>query len=354
MERNQNSIEIPKEFFEKRFSDFITDGFILFKDNFGKIFPIYLFISIIFIVATSFLLTDIDYAALQTAEAMLSIYDNLGADITDEQLEQMMNLMMAAIIPLILSLFLSLSFSLLSEFTAYGMVGGFLYKSYLKQDVDFSEEIGASFRKELFIIPVLLALLIPIGLILLIPGLIMYIFWIFAPSMHTIESTENLQGLKASAKYSKGNFWRILAVFLINVIVTSIVSIIVSFILDFVPTEAYGTAVSPATRNYVIIILYQLLFSITNIVLSPLLGCLLTTTLVYCKTQRVRRESGAQYYPSTPSYAQPYPQITPTDTSEAISDDRSEEIVYCPYCGFSMDKKMNFRFCPSCGGKILK
>ncbi len=181
--------------------------------------------------------------------------------------------------------------------------------------------------------------------------------------MHSIESEEKLMCIKASRRYSKNNLLKIIGLLFINLIITGIVSFIYTLILDLIiPATEYNAAFHPATRNYLMIIIYTLIYNMANILLSPLLSCLLITLLVYSKKQMYSRDSRLQYYQRTPQQQIPLPSSTPYEIPRRpfpkpkiqpeITD--SESPIFCPYCGFSMERHFNFRFCPSCGEKIPK
>lgn len=361
----QKKIDIPPEYFNKSYSDSITDGFSLFKKSYFKILPIFVLISIIFYIISNLVLIDPNWQLLELnlqLDQMLANIDYETASL--EEMQEIMNFMLPILGLSFLLLSADLFFSNLPQFLAFGIVGGYLYKIYLKQEVNSAEEFKRSMKIEILLIPLLFALLTSLGLLLLfIPALIIYVFYIFSPVMHSIESEEKLMCFKVSRRYSKKNFWRIIGLWFINLIITGIISFIFSIILDLIiPAAEYNAAFHPATRNYLMIIIYTLIYNITNILLSPLLSCLLITLLVYSKKQMYSRDSRLQYYQRTPQQQIPLPSSTPYEIPKQpvlkpqiqpeITD--SESPIFCPYCGFSMERHFNFRFCPSCGEKIPK
>ncbi len=358
----EKKIDIPQEYFNKSYSDSIADGFSLFKKTYFKILPIFVLISIIFIIISSLVMTYPNWQLLETSNALLNYMDNLDPDPlnwTDDQMYELLNLTLIYFLFFISTLVLNLFFSNFSQFLAFGIVGGYLYKTYLKQEVNSAEEFKRSMKIEILLIPLLFALLISLGFLLLfIPALIIYIFFIFSPVMHSIESEEKLMCIKASRRYSKNNLWRIIGILFINLIIVGGISWIYNLILSLtIPAAFY-----PTNGNYLMIILYNLIDNIVYILLSPLLSCLLITLLVYSKKQMYSRDSRLQYYQRTPQQQIPLPSPTPYEIPRQlvpkpqiqpeITD--SESPIFCPYCGFSMERHFNVRFCPNCGEKVPK
>lgn len=361
----QKKIDIPQEYFNKSYSDSITDGFSLFKKTYFKILPIFVLILITFLIISNLVMIDPNWQLLELNLQLTQMLENIDYETASiEELQEIMNFMLPILLFSFLLLSVELFFSNFPQFLAFGIVGGYLYKTYLKQEVNSTEEFKRSMKVEILLIPLLFALLISLGLLLLfIPALIIYIFFIFSPVMHSIESEEKLMCIKASRRYSKNNLLKIIGLLFINLIITGIVSFIYTLILDLIiPATEYNAAFHPATRNYLMIIIYTLIYNFANILLSPLLSCLLITLLVYSKKQMYNRDSRLQYYQRTPQQQIPLPSSTPYEIPRQPFPKRkihpeitdSESPIFCPYCGFSMERHFNFRFCPSCGEKIPK
>lgn len=359
MENMENKVDIPSSYFNKTYFDSITDGFSLFGETYLKIIPIFAILSILFLTISSLVMTDINWRLLELNAQMNQILDNLDIENASlEELQEALNFMIPILALTLLTMIPELFFSNFPQFLAFSIVGGYLYKKYLKKDVDFGKETKKSFKIELLIIPLIYSILVPIGFLLLfIPGLLILIFYIFAPTMHTIESEKGLKSFKASRRFSKSNFWRILGVFIIYIIVTVIISWIYTSILDLlIPAADYNAAFHPDTRNYLMIILYTIIYSLTNILLAPLLTCLLITLLVFCKKQKYSKDLRMQYYQQRVPVSGP----TPYELSrQPVPEPQIESKVtvpgtqlFCPFCGFAMRRDSSYRFCPSCGEKI--
>lgn len=356
----EKKIDIPQEYFNKSYSDSIADGFSLFKKTYFKILPIFVLILIIFLIISSLVMIDPNRQLLELNLQLNQMLENIDYETASvEELQEIINFMLPILGFSFLLLSAEIFFSNFPQFLAFGIVGGYLYKTYLKQEVNSAEEFKRSMKIEILLIPLLFALLISLGFLLLfIPALIIYIFFIFSPVMHSIESEEKLMCIKASRRYSKNNLWRIIGILFINLIIVGGISWIYNLILSLtIPAAFY-----PTNGNYLMIILYNLIDNIVYILLSPLLSCLLITLLVYSKKQMYSRDSRLQYYQRTPQQQIPLPSSTPYEIPRQlvpkpqiqpeITD--SESPIFCPYCGFSMERHVKFKFCPSCGEKIPK
>lgn len=356
----QKKIDIPQEYLNKSYSDSITDGFSLFKKTYFKILPIFVLILIIFLIISSLVMIDPNRQLLELNLQLNQMLENIDYETASiEELQEIINSMLPILGFSFLLLSAELFFSNFPQFLAFGIVGGYLYKTYLKQEVNSAVEFKRSMKVEILLIPLVFALLVSIGfLLLLIPAFLIYVFYIFSPVMHSIESEEKLMCIKASRRYSKKNFWRIIGLWFINLIITGIISFIYTLILDLtIPAAFY-----PTVGNYLMIILYNLIYNIVYILLSPLLACLLITFLVFSKKELYNREQRMQYYQRTPQQQIPLPSSTPYEIPRQpvskpqiqpeITD--SESPIFCPYCGFLMERHSNFRFCPNCGEKVPK
>jgi len=101
-----------------------------------------------------------------------------------------------------------------------------------------------------------------------------------------------------------------------------------------------ATWYNPSTRNYGSIILYDLLYNIPEILLTPLFICFLTSLYGFLKTNRKQ-----QFQYLTPSYQ-------PSESFDASNAEVSKDIssgMYCPFCG---KRTPRIEFCVHCGEKI--
>jgi ribosomal protein S27AE len=142
---------------------------------------------------------------------------------------------------------------------------------------------------------------------------------------------------------AKGSILRIIAVFLISIVISGIVSLIYTTIVVFVWPVSATTITSwynPATRNFGMIILYELVYSVIEILFAPLFVCLLTPIFI---SSKARKDLGMkfQFKSSKQQKYQPTIQETPTVTKKGI---------FCPYCGYKITAHK--KYCPNCGKSI--
>jgi hypothetical protein len=158
---------------------------------------------------------------------------------------------------------------------------------------------------------------------------------------------------------AKGAFWKIIGIFAFNVILLSIISyffvMLVNLILNTDSAIFIANFTSwhnPATRNYGMIILYQLLVNIVDIVMAPLFICLLTTLFSSLKARNDLIYQPRQVYsPVKEMNQETYPK---QQEIYEIAEDSSPRLniqikgkFYCPFCGhfISTYKKL----CDNCG-----
>jgi hypothetical protein len=104
----------------------------------------------------------------------------------------------------------------------------------------------------------------------------------------------------------------------------------------------------PTTRNYGMIILYQILMSFIDIIFAPLFICLLTTLF---SSLKARRDLSQEDYFITRTYEELYSQQKDVFNEDKTQESKPmiplKENFYCPFCGqyVSVPKK----FCPKCG-----
>jgi hypothetical protein len=93
----------------------------------------------------------------------------------------------------------------------------------------------------------------------------------------------------------------------------------------------------PSTRNYGLIILYDLIINFVQILFTPLLICLLTPLYTHLKT---RKEKFLLDQKSK------IPESSESLEKEIIAGPG----IYCPFCGEYM--RVKFQFCMHCGEKL--
>ncbi|MFW9947381.1 MAG: hypothetical protein ACFFDX_11220, partial [Candidatus Odinarchaeota archaeon] len=152
----------------------------------------------------------------------------------------------------------------------------------------------------------------------------------------------------------KGSFWKIIGVFVINFIIIFTINSIFQMFLNFIiPIDdmTYSSWYNPSSRNYGMIILYDLFFNnFFNILLGPLFICFLTVLYTTAKAKKVTI-SHYREQPISVKYRYSEP-VTPRlysdkmETEKPRLDHRFDSGLYCPFCGKFMEKK--FDKCPNC------
>jgi hypothetical protein len=343
----------------KRFRDILNDGFRLFIQTYGKlILPLAIF-QIILIILDIFLLTDFRYY-LSTLEATYTdIMDNFydGLTLTPNEWN-------------FLSFFLFLSYIIIFLQNLIGAliisiamcsVSTYVYRIFMKDEISFIEAFKSAFNKKMLLVVLILGICLPISsLLLYIPAIFVFVFFIFLIFTYNIK--KNGKPISEARRIAKGGFWRIIGVFVINVMLISIIRYFSNLIFNitlntnspsFITT--YNSWYTPATRNYGMIILYQILMNITDIIFAPLFICLLTALF---STLNAKREISPLYQQGYSPLRETYREVYPlreelyenVGTEDSAPKVRLKEKFYCPFCGFfiTLPKK----FCPKCGENL--
>jgi hypothetical protein len=166
----------------------------------------------------------------------------------------------------------------------------------------------------------------------------MFIFLVFTYNIEEIEKP--ISEARAIAK-GTNNKLKIIGVFIFNFCVIFIFSFMFNYLIDFfidpnIISYNYNIWLEPSTRNYGMIILYQILLNLVNILLAPLFICLLTGLFASLKA---KKDLGLEYqrkYHSVREYETLISQV--------------EGSIYCPYCGVLINRLK--RFCPRCGENL--
>jgi len=193
--------------------------------------------------------------------------------------------------------------------------------------------------------------------------LFIFTFFIFSVFTYNMEVDKN--ALSEARVIAKGAFWKIIGVFIINVLIIYTVEFTYTFILNTsiainFPglSTTYESWIDPSTRNFVGLILINIVYSIFDILLAPLFICLLTTLF---SSLKAKKDLGYQYqkdvYPTSEMYQESYRVLRQDpykiiETEETITQPemREESGFFCPYCGTLI--KTPKRFCPKCGENL--
>ncbi|MFX1358535.1 MAG: hypothetical protein ACFFA8_14800 [Promethearchaeota archaeon] len=317
-------------FANKRFGEILSDGFNLFVRLWSSLiipFAIFFMISLILKVL---LFTDALWQLDDLGATVDAIVQNFYSDpnsVTEFELNLMLQYLIFSFGILMLQNMIGAIFTVL----ILTLVSTYVLKKYNGIETSLFEEIKNSFNKKLLLILFILGVLIPLGLILLfIPSIILFGYYIF--SIYTIHFDKNEKSMKQAKRLSKGAFLKIIGTFLIVVILLTLINMFYQFILDL--TFPYDISwYNPATRNYGMILLSELVYNLMNILFAPLFICLLTPLFVKLKA---KKDLGTMYYIK--------PEVSVPITESGLA---SESGIYCPFCGKLMMKKL--KYCPHCG-----
>jgi hypothetical protein len=317
-------------FANKRFGENLSDGFRLFAKLWSSLIIPFALFFIISLILKVFLFTDAlwqldDLGA--TVDAIVEKFNSDPNSITEFELNLMLQYLIFSFGILILQNMIGAIFTVL----ILTLVSTYIVKKYNGIETRLFEEIKDGFNKKLLLVLFILGILIPLGSILLfIPSIILFGFYIF--SIYTIHFDKNENSLKQAKKSSKGAFLKIIGTFLLVVILITLINLFYQFIIDLTFPHDISWY-NPATRNYGMIILSDLVYNLMNILFAPLFICLLTPLFVSLKA---KKDLGTMYYIE--------PEVTPPTTESTLG---SESGMYCPFCGKFMMKKL--QYCPHCG-----
>jgi hypothetical protein len=327
----------------KRFSEVLSEGFRLFGKNWlTLIVPLGLFL-LISLIIKNLLVADMIWQSILMTPAIELIIDMDPSAITNVELDLMMEYLALSLFSGFINTFVITIFNILSMC----LVSNYLYNRFIGNDTKFFSEFKKAINGKLISVILVLGVGISLGSFLLsIPSLLIigyYTFYVF-----TYNSDDSDQPLKDAREIARKSFWKIIGVLVVSNLIIWIIDLIVQLFIGNFLIQFYNTSwYNPSTRNYGMIILYDILYNIVDLIFAPLFICLLTSLYVSLKT---RKEVFVQYqtsYDQTPqSYGTPY-----RDESSSIKSmdaaDKSGSGLYCPFCGkFVKDKT---KFCPHCG-----
>ncbi len=359
MERNsQNLIHLAN----KSFGDVLRDGFRLFSQNYKiLILPLALF-QILLIILNVLLLTDLNWYIDSLDVNPQAILNALleSTEVDPEAIRTLMTYMGLTL----LSSFLQNLIGAIIITIAMCSVSNYVYKKYINEDVSFKDSFKLAFNKKILLVILILGICLPASFLMFyIPALFIFSFFIFSVFTYNMKTDKNL--LSEARAIAKGNFWKIISVFIINFIIILSIGYIFNFILNifignFSPgfSDTYASWKEPSTRNYGGLILIDILYSIIDIILAPLFICLLTALFSSSKAKKeLKTQYPSEYYPTRDIYQESYKILRKepyqaVDTEETIIQPEmgKEGSLYCPYCGTLITTPK--RFCPKCGENL--
>lgn len=344
----------------KRFSEILTDGFKLFVKTYGTIIlPLAIF-QIILIILDIFLLTDL--------RLYLNTVEITYTEIMNKFLE---GITLTANEWNFLSFFLLMSYFLLFLQNLLGAiiitiamcsVSTYVFKMYMREEISFIESFKSSFNKKMLIVILIIGICLPLSsLLLFIPAIIIFGFFIFLVFTYNMEVKKN--PISEARAIAKGGFWKIIGIFVINVILIAFIGFFFNLMLSIILNTGsanflanFNNWYDPITRNYGMIILYEILVNFIDIVFAPLFICLLT---VLFSSLKARRDLNYLYqqgsYPVRQIYKEEYPLQQESHehirSHESLSKVQIEGRFYCPFCGTLIKSGLK-EFCPKCGENL--
>ena len=353
MEKSQRLVDHAN----KRFSDIILDGFKLFFQNYGTlILPLACF-QVLLVILDIFILTDLKLYIDSVGLNISDILEKFTEGSTPTKSEW--NIVTSFLFLNIGLLFLENLIGAIIITVAMCSVSNYILKRQLHIETHFIQSLKSAFNKKIFLVILIIGICIPLGsLLLFFPAIIIFGFYIFLVFTYNMEDIEN--PISEARRVAKGNFWKILGIFIFNFIFIFIFSFIFNSIIDvFLGSDTfsynYNLWLAPSTRNYGMIILYQLLVNLVDILLAPLFICLLTSLFTSLKAKKDLGFSyQKQYLPAREKYEKAYSQplgLTQR-TDESIEEVSTTKLqlegeFYCPFCGYKINVPK--KFCPNCG-----
>jgi hypothetical protein len=341
----------------KSFTEIISDGFKLFIQSYKTlIVPLALF-QILLIVSNIFLLTDFTWYINSLGVSIDEILNNFieNTTVSESELNALINFLLLELV----LLFLQNLIGAVVITIAMCSVSNYIYKRYMKEDISFSQSLKSAFNRKMFLVILIIGFFLPLGsLLLFIPAIIIFGFFIFMVFTYNMEGDK--KPISEARAIAKGSFWKIVGVFIVNVILILIINSIVTSIIDFFLINEYTAPVinswyDPLTRNFGMIILYNILYNIVEIIFAPLFICLLTvlfSSLKAKKDLKIQYQQG--YYPERELYQESYKILRqePYDLTESEKSlgIKQEGRFYCPFCGVIIDSPK--KFCPRCGENL--
>lgn len=361
----------------KSYSELLRDGFKLFYNNYLKIILPFLVFQILGFIIVVFLFTDLQWALYNLEPQMNVIFEKINNNPyynpSDAEYRIMDMYILLGMLILLKNLVINVFYTI-----AMCSVSSYLFKKYIREKSDLNDEFKKSFNKNLIKVIIIVGIFALFPFYFIIP---LIILGFYAFSIYTYNDDKIENPMSEAHQISKGSAIKIIGVFFISYLITMIVSSIIIFILDtliVVDNSVILSWYNPATRNYGMIIIYNLMYYIVDILLAPLFICLLTPLF---SSLKARKELGPQYKPRYlkyqprpqapynspygapyqqqpyPYYQQPmgYPQAGPMSPQPMASSygmpqpisPQQQSGIFCPFCGHKIITLKSF--CPECG-----
>ena len=324
------------------FGNLLSEGLKLFKRTYWKILlPLALF-QIISIILKVFLLTDLVLLSYRQTE-----FYNYS-------------------ILFLLATTLQLLIEIIFLIIAMSTVSSFVYKRYMELEVNFRSEFKKAIRNpKILIVILILGVVMGFGLspfVFFIPGVIIFGLFIFLVYTFNLDETKE-SPIEFARKFAKGSFWNILFITLIYFLIIWVINVLFGVIIYSIyyfigiDEQIYLTYLSwLETKNYGMLIFYEISNGLVSILFAPLLICMLTPLFCRCKA---RSELAPEYYSSIkqPYRQRPYNQevspsiqMVPQTPSQWTEKIQQQSGIFCPSCGYKIIYPR--KFCPNCGDSL--
>jgi hypothetical protein len=340
----------------KSFSEVLRDGFKLFFQSYGTLILPLAFFQILLILLDVLILTDFRLYIDSLGITVDIILENLmdSAPLSPSEL----NLLSTFLLLSMVLFFLQNLIGAIIITIAMCSVSTYAFKKYMKEEISIGESFKSAFNKKIFFAILIIGILLPVSsLLLFFPAVIIFGLYIFIVFTYNMDNPKN--SVSEARDIARRSFWRIIGVFIINVTIIFILSYFFNLFANMVlDTDSAAFMASfehwhnPATRNYGMIILYNILFSVVDILLAPLFICLLTVLFASLKAKKdLKYLYQTENYPSRRFYQESYLPIQESKKEEFISHEvKVGNRFYCPFCGTLIRSAK--KFCSKCGENL--
>jgi len=249
----------------KKFSDLLNESWIEYKANFKMILKVFTLLAVIPALILFFYI-GIDYS---------------NGSIRIESFEQIKNLGAIALSSMII---LSLIANILSVLMKGTFISAFFSEKATKKASDAIKE-GLNYLPGLIgLAVVMIAALIPLYILLIIPGVIFTIYWAFSAYILIGENKGIIESLKASFNLVKGKWWKVFGYLLLILLVLICISVLI-MIPGFIILKLIELIIS---KN----IMYDLTSEIINLgialITTPLLTIFMKNFYLELKSGKVK------------------------------------------------------------------
>ncbi len=321
-----------QRFASMRVSQVILDGLRLFVKNWFKIILPFVLFTIVSIIISNLFVLELNWQYFQMTPTVEAIYEKDPTLITDADMTILVEYL---VITYLISVITSVSGAFFTVL-AMSAVGASLYKNYTQANGNSKEEFKGIFNKRVLIVLLIFGIFVPLGaLVFFIPSIVLLGFYIFLFFTYREKSIES--PLREARNLSRGNFLKIIGLFLLVSIMIGFVNLIYQYFINFVwnfDSATYVSWYNPSTRNYFMIILDDLIYyQLINLIFSPLFICILTP---FYTSLKARKQLGYSFQKGSYNMQKRYDQTS-----------QEEKGFYCPFCGYHMPSKL--KFCANCG-----